>query len=71
MLTNFLKNTPSLNKHGLIGNQFDDSGITRLDELGIGFEGLTGTTVNLFIDFVNFASNVSSVAIQDWGLAGQ
>ena len=71
MLTNFLKNTPSLNKHGLIGNQFDDSGITRLDELGIGFEGLTGTTVNLFIDFVKFASNVSSVAIQDWGLAGQ
>ena len=66
MLTNFLKNTPSLNKHGLIGNQFDDSGITRLDELGIGFEGLTGTTVNLFIDFVKFAGRISWTIICLW-----
>ena len=51
MLTNCLKKYINLEqvwlgflKHGLRGDQFDDSGITRLDELGIGFEALTGMT---------------------------
>ena len=33
--------------HGLRGDQFNDGGIAGLDGLGIGFDGLTGTTVNL------------------------
>jgi len=51
--------------HGLGGDQLDDGGIARLDGLGIGFDGLTSTTINLFLNFVEFASNVSGVAIQD------
>ena len=37
----------SFHAHGLRGDQFDDGGIAGLDGLGIGFDGLTGTTVNL------------------------
>ena len=33
--------------HGLRGDQFNDGGIAGLDGLGIGFDGLTGTTINL------------------------
>ena len=40
----------SLNTHGLAGVQDDDSGITRLDELGIIFGRFTGTTINLLLD---------------------
>merc|ERR1719233_1373624 len=52
--------------HGLGRNQFDNGGISRFDRFGIGFGGLSGTTIDLFLDLVEFASNVSSVAIQDW-----
>lgn len=58
-----------LNAQRLGGNQVDDGGITRLDELGVLLGGLTGTTVNLLLDLSEFASNVSGVAIQHWGVA--
>merc|ERR1719454_172374 len=52
--------------HGLRRNQFDNGGISRFDRFGIGFGGLSGTTIDLFLDLVKFASNVSGVTIQDW-----
>lgn len=58
----------SLNAHGLGGNHLGDSGITRLDELGVGFNGFTGTAVNLLEELSELASNVSSVAVEDWGV---
>lgn len=33
--------------------------------LGIIFDGLSGTTVDLFLDFLEFAGNVSGVTVQD------
>jgi len=56
----------SLNAHGLGWVQFNDASITRLDELGVGLGGLTGTTIDLLLDFVELAGNVSGVTIQDW-----
>uniref|UniRef100_A0A1L8EJ06 Uncharacterized protein n=2 Tax=Haematobia irritans TaxID=7368 RepID=A0A1L8EJ06_HAEIR len=53
------------NAQRLGGDQVDDGGITRLDEFGVFFGGLTGTTINLLFDFGEFASNVSGVTIQD------
>jgi len=56
----------SLNAHGLGWVQFNDTSITRLDELGVSLGGLTGTTIDLLLDFVELAGNVSGVTIQDW-----
>ena len=39
-----------LHTHGLAGGQEDDGGVSRLDELGVVLNGLTGTTVNLLLD---------------------
>ena len=39
-----------LDTHGLAWGQEDNSSITRLDELGVVLNGLTGTAVNLFLD---------------------
>merc|ERR1719330_1339767 len=55
-----------LNTHGLAGNQLNDGGVTRLDELGLVLGRFTCTSVNLFLDFSKLAGNVSSVTIQRW-----
>jgi len=60
----------SLNTHWLGWNHLDDSGITRLDELGAGFNRLAGTTINLLKKLRELASDVSSVAVQDWSVTG-
>ena len=39
-----------LNTHGLAGGQEDNGGISRLDELGVVLNRLSGTTVNLLLD---------------------
>ena len=39
-----------LDAHGLAGGELDDGRVTRLDELGVVLNGLTGTTVNLLLD---------------------
>ena len=39
-----------LDTHGLAGGQLDDGRVTRLDELGVVLNGLTGTTINLLLD---------------------
>ena len=58
-----------LNTHGLGGFKDDQSRVTVLDELGLFFSGLTGSSVNLGLDFSEFAGNVSSVAIEDGGVS--
>jgi hypothetical protein len=57
-----------LNAHWLGWNESDDSSITRLDVLGLLFELLSGTSVNLGFNLLELAGNVGSVAIQDWGV---
>jgi len=58
----------SLNAHWLGGNHLDDSGITRLDELGGRFSGFTSTAIDLLQELSELAGNVGSVAIQDWSV---
>lgn len=59
----------SLNTHWLGWNHLDDSSITGLDELWCGFDGLTSTTIDLLNELSELASNVSSVAIEDWSVS--
>jgi len=54
-----------LNAHGLGGDHLDDSGITGLDELGVGLSALTGTAIDLLEELSELAGNVGSVAIED------
>lgn len=56
--------------HGLGGHKLDDGGITRLDELGLVLKGLTSSAIDLLDELSELASNVSSVAIEDWCVAG-
>lgn len=58
----------SLNTHGLGRNHLDDGSVTGLDELGVVLNRLSGTTVNLLEELSELASNVGSVAIEDWGV---
>ena len=58
----------SLNAHGLGGNHLDDSSITRLDELGAVLNRLSGTAVDLLEELRELASNVGSVAVENWGV---
>jgi hypothetical protein len=57
-----------LDTHGLGGNHLDDGGITRLDELGAGFDRLSGTAVNLLLELSELAGNVGGVAVEDGGV---
>jgi hypothetical protein len=59
-----------LNAHGLGGNHLDDGSVTRLDELGVGLGGLTGTAIDLLEELRELAGNVGSVAIEDWCVTG-
>ena len=59
-----------LNAHGLGGNHLDDGSVTRLDELGAVLNRLSGTAVNLLEELGELASNVGSVAVEDWGVTG-
>jgi hypothetical protein len=60
----------SLNAHGLGGNHLDDGSVTRLDELGGVLNRLSGTAVDLLEELRELASNVGSVAIEDWCVTG-
>jgi len=55
----------SLNTHWLGGNHLNDSGITRLDELGSIFNRFTRTTIDLLQQLGELAGDVGSVAIED------
>ena len=51
------------NNHWLGWLHGDHAGIARLDELWVGFHGLTSTTIHLFIDVLELGGDVASVAI--------
>jgi len=59
-----------LTTHGLGGDEGDHGGILGLDELGFLFEDLSGTSVDLGVDFGELAGDVGSVAIQHGGVSG-
>ena len=59
-----------LDTHGLAGSQQDDGGVSRLDELGVVLGGLTGTTVNLLLDFSKLEKKVKLEQVVnkgEWG----
>merc|ERR1712013_162701 len=58
-----------LDAHGLTGCEHDNSSITRFDELGVAFGGLTSTTINLLLDLGKLACDMCSVTIQDWAVS--
>ena len=58
-----------LNDHLFLWDKFNHSGITSLDVLGLVFSALTGTFVDLGTDLLELAGNVSSVAIENWGIS--
>lgn len=63
----------SLNTHGLGRLHGDDGSITRLDDqllvISLLLKSLTSTTIDLLVDGLELASNVGSVAIQDWSIS--
>ena len=59
----------SLNAHWLGWNHLDDGGITRLDELGGGFDRLASSAIDLLEKLGELASNVGSVAVKNWSVA--
>lgn len=58
-----------LHAHGLRGNHLDDSGIARLDELGVGLNALTSTAIDLLEELSELAGDVGGVAVKDGGVA--
>ena len=59
----------SFNTHWLVGDEGNHGAITRLDTLWFLFKDGTGSSVDLFLDFLELAGNVSSVAIEDWAVS--
>ncbi len=59
-----------LNAHWLGWLHLDNGGITRLDELWLVLNGLTGTAIDLLEDLSELAGNMGGVAIQDWCVTG-
>jgi len=53
---------------GFGGNEGNHAGITGFDEFGFFFQNLTSSSVDLGVDFVEFAGDVSGVAIEDWAV---
>jgi len=51
--------------HGLVGGKGDHTTVAGLDELGVFFKDLTGSSVDLGLDFSELASNMGGVTIQD------
>merc|ERR1712234_60286 len=55
----------SLDRHGLEGSHLHNGGIAVLDALGESFQLLAGTTIALLEDLLEFAGDVSGVAIHN------
>jgi len=58
-----------LDTHGLGRNHLDDGSVTRLDELGRHFSGLSSAAVDLLEELRELASNVGGVAVQNWSVS--
>jgi len=56
----------SLDAHWLGWDQSDHGGISGLDHLGVLFQNLTRSTIDLLLHLGELAGNVSGVAIQHW-----
>jgi len=59
----------SFDAHWLTWFEFDNGGITGLDFAWIVFNFLTGSSIDLLFHFVESASDVGGVAIEDWSVA--
>jgi hypothetical protein len=59
----------ALHTHGLAWDHVDDGGVSALHALGQILNLLAGTTIDLLLELVELAGDVSGVAIQDWGIA--
>jgi len=57
-----------LDAHWLRWVHADDGSLSRFDEFGVVFELLTGSSINLFEDFGEFAGDMGGVAIEDRGV---
>jgi len=57
-----------LDAHWLGWFEFDNSGITGFDLRWVVFNFFTGSSIDLFFHLVESASDVSSVAIEDWSV---
>jgi len=53
------------NDHWFLGYHSNEGSFSRLEELGLFFKNFTRSSINLAFEFVEFASDVSSVAIED------
>jgi hypothetical protein len=58
----------SFTAHWLGGFHDNQSRVTILDEFWFFFSGFTSSSVDLGFDFLEFAGNVSGVAIQNWAV---
>jgi len=52
--------------HLLLWDKLDNGRVTGFNKLGGLLSDLTGSSVDLVLDVVELASNMSSVAIEDW-----
>jgi len=57
------------NAHWLLGDHSDHSSITRLNSLWFSFNDLTGSSIDFAFELIEFASNMSSVAIEYGGIS--
>ena len=58
-----------LHAHGLGGTDFDSGAVADLDELGVLFQNLSASSVDLLVDLLELARDVGGVAIEDGGVA--
>jgi len=56
------------NAHWFLWDHSNEGSISGFNALWFSFNDLTSSSVNLGFDFVEFASNMSSVAIEHWGV---
>jgi len=54
--------------HWLGWDHFNNSGVTRLDLGWVVFDFFTGSSIDFFDHFIESASDMGGVAIQDWGV---
>jgi len=57
-----------LNNHGLGGLKGYHACITVLNELRVGFHGLTGTAIHLLVNVLELGGDVGGVAIENWAV---
>jgi len=57
-----------LNAHWLGWLDLDDGTVRGLDELGVLFKDFTVSSVDLLLDLIKLASDMSGMAIQDWSV---